>query len=327
MGIKQTASVIFVGIFVLLVFNTFFSVHETRQAIVLQFGRPVGAPITEPGLKLKMPFIQQVQYLDKRILALDSPAEEVIASDQKRLVVDSFTRWRIIDPLQFYISVRDERIARSRLQAIVSSSLRSILGAEEFVTVVRDNRDDLMKQITERANEQALDLGINIVDVKIKRADLPDANSQAIYRRMQTERQQEAAEFRGKGQEISRGIKAEAEKKVTVLLSEATRDAEINRGIGDACRNRIFATAYGLDKDFFAFYRSMMSYENSLDDETTIVLSPDSEFFKFLNNPNSSSIVTDSTEKLSENSKKLISLINNNRRLRDALCPDLSSEE
>lgn len=200
MGIKQTALVIFVGIFVLLVFNTFFSVHETRQAIVLQFGRPVGAPITEPGLKLKMPFIQQVQYLDKRILALDSPAEEVIASDQKRLVVDSFTRWRIIDPLQFYISVRDERIARSRLQAIVSSSLRSILGAEEFVTVVRDNRDDLMKQITERANEQALDLGINIVDVKIKRADLPDANSQAIYRRMQTERQQEAAEFRGKGQ-------------------------------------------------------------------------------------------------------------------------------
>jgi membrane protease subunit HflC len=166
MGIKQTALVIFVGIFVLLVFNTFFSVHETRQAIVLQFGRPVGAPITEPGLKLKMPFIQQVQYLDKRILALDSPAEEVIASDQKRLVVDSFTRWRIIDPLQFYISVRDERIARSRLQAIVSSSLRSILGAEEFVTVVRDNRDDLMKQITERANEQALDLGINIVDVE-----------------------------------------------------------------------------------------------------------------------------------------------------------------
>ena len=143
MSVKQTASIVFLGIFVLLIFNTFFSVHETRQAIVLQFGRPVGAPVTEPGLKIKMPFIQQVQYLDKRILALDSPAEEVIAADQKRLVVDSFTRWRISDPLQFYISVRDERIARSRLQAIVSSSLRSILGAEEFVTVVRDNRDDL----------------------------------------------------------------------------------------------------------------------------------------------------------------------------------------
>ena len=147
MSVKQTFSIVFLGIFVLLIFNTFFSVHETRQAIVLQFGRPVGAPITEPGLKIKMPFIQQVQYLDKRILALDSPAEEVIAADQKRLVVDSFTRWRIADPLQFYISVRDERIARSRLQAIVSSSLRSILGAEEFVTVVRDNRDDLMKKL------------------------------------------------------------------------------------------------------------------------------------------------------------------------------------
>ena len=143
---------------------------------------------------------------------------------------------------------------------------------------------------------------------------------------MQTERQQEAAEFRGKGQEISRGIRAEAEKTVTVLLSEATRDAEINRGIGDACRNRIFASAYGLDKDFFAFYRSMMSYENSLDDETTIVLSPDSEFFKFLNNPNSSSIVTNSADKLSNESKELINLINNNSRLRDALCPDLASE-
>ena len=161
MSAKQTALIVLLGIFVLFIFNTFFSVHETRQAIVLQFGRPVGAPVTEPGLKIKMPFIQQVQYLDKRILALDSPAEEVIAADQKRLVVDSFTRWRISDPLQFYISVRDERIARSRLQAIVSSSLRSILGAEEFVTVVRDDRDDLMKKITERANEQSLDLGIN----------------------------------------------------------------------------------------------------------------------------------------------------------------------
>ena len=193
--------------------------------------------------------------------------------------------------------------------------------------VLSEERSPLMKQITADVNDEVKNYGIYIEDVRIKRADLPDANSQAIYRRMQTERQQEAAEFRGKGQEISRGIKAEAEKKVTVLLSEATRDAEINRGIGDACRNRIFATAYGLDKDFFAFYRSMMSYENSLDDETTIVLSPDSEFFKFLNNPNSSSLVTDSTEKLSENSKKLISLINNNSRLRDALCPDLSSEE
>ena len=227
------------------------------------------------------------------------------------------------DPLQFYISVRDERIARSRLQAIVSSSLRSVLGGEEFVTVVRDERDELMARISEIVNAQANDLGINIIDVRIKRADLPDANSQAIYRRMQTERQQEAAEFRAKGQEISRGIRAEAEKKVTVLVAEATRDAEIIRGTGDACRNRIFASAYGLDPDFFAFYRSMKSYEESLGSDTTIVLSPDSEFFKFLNDPNAISNDNSNVTKLSKENIELISVIQSNDRLSDKLCPEL----
>ena len=322
---KQIIFAILAGVIFLLTINTFFSVHETKQAIVLQFGRPVGAPITDSGLKIKIPFIQQVQYLDKRVLDLDSPAEEVIASDQKRLVVDSITRWKISDPLQFYISVRDERLARSRLQAIVSSSLRSVLGGEEFVTVVRDNRDELMKRITARVNEQSVDLGISIVDVRIKRADLPDANSQAIYRRMQTERQQEAAEFRAKGQEISRGIRAEAEKKVTVLLAEATRDSEVIRGTGDACRNRIFASAYGLDPDFFAFYRSMKSYEEALGEGTTIVLSPDSDFLKFLSNPNaiSNESTTKGKELTSEN-RKLINLIKTNERLRNIICPELT---
>ena len=322
---KQSIFAILAGVIFLLTINTFFSVHETKQAIVLQFGRPVGAPITDSGLKIKIPFIQQVQYLDKRVLDLDSPAEEVIASDQKRLVVDSITRWKISDPLQFYISVRDERLARSRLQAIVSSSLRSVLGGEEFVTVVRDNRDALMKRITARVNEQSVDLGISIVDVRIKRADLPDANSQAIYRRMQTERQQEAAEFRAKGQEISRGIRAEAEKKVTVLLAEATRDSEVIRGTGDACRNRIFASAYGLDPDFFAFYRSMKSYEEALGEGTTIVLSPDSDFLKFLSNPNaiSNESTTKGKELTSEN-RKLINLIKTNERLRNIICPELT---
>ena len=322
---KQIIFAFLAGTIFLLTINTFFSVHETKQAIVLQFGRPVGAPITEPGLKIKIPFIQQVHYLDKRVLDLDSPAEEVIASDQKRLVVDSITRWQISDPLQFYISVRDERLARSRLQAIVSSSLRSVLGGEQFVTVVRDNRDALMKRITERVNEQSVSLGIKIVDVRIKRADLPDANSQAIYRRMQTERQQEAAEFRAKGQEISRGIRAEAEKKVTVLLAEATRDSEVIRGTGDACRNRIFASAYGLDPDFFAFYRSMKSYEEALGEGTTIVLSPDSDFLKFLSNPNaiSNESTTKGKELTSEN-RKLINLIKTNERLRNIICPELT---
>ena len=263
--------------------------------------------------------------MDRRVLDLDSPAEEVIASDQKRLVVDSITRWQITDPLQFFISVRDERIARSRLQAIVSSSLRSVLGGEEFVTVVRDDRDTLMKRITERVNEQSFSLGITIVDVRIKRADLPDANSQAIYRRMQTERQQEAAEFRAKGQEISRGIRAEAEKTVTVVLAEATRDSEVIRGKGDACRNRIFASAYGLDPDFFAFYRSMQSYEVALGEETTIVLSPDSDFLKFLSNPNATSNGSLPKEKgLTPEDSELINLIKTNERLRNIICPELT---
>jgi len=324
---KQIIFAFLAGTIFLLTINTFFSIHETKQAIVLQFGRPVGAPITDAGLKIKIPFIQQVHYLDKRVLDLDSPAEEVIASDQKRLVVDSITRWQISDPLQFYISVRDERLARSRLQAIVSSSLRSVLGGEEFVTVVRDNRDALMKRITERVNEQSVSLGINIVDVRIKRADLPDANSQAIYRRMQTERQQEAAEFRAKGQEISRGIRAEAEKTVTVVLAEATRDSEVIRGKGDACRNRIFASAYGLDPDFFAFYRSMQSYEKALGDGTTIVLSPDSDFLKFLSNPNAKSSDNLPKDKgLTAENRELINLIKTNERLRNIICPELLTQ-
>ena len=322
---KQIIFAILAGVIFLLTINTFFSVHETKQAIVLQFGRPVGVPITDAGLKIKVPFIQNVHYMDRRVLDLDSPAEEVIASDQKRLVVDSITRWQITDPLQFFISVRDERIARSRLQAIVSSSLRSVLGGEEFVTVVRDDRDTLMKRITERVNEQSFSLGITIVDVRIKRADLPDANSQAIYRRMQTERQQEAAEFRAKGQEISRGIRAEAEKTVTVVLAEATRDSEVIRGKGDACRNRIFASAYGLDPDFFAFYRSMQSYEVALGEETTIVLSPDSDFLKFLSNPNATSNGSLPKEKgLTPEDSELINLIKTNERLRNIICPELT---
>lgn len=322
---KQIIFAILAGAIFLLTINTFYSVHETKQAIVLQFGRPVGVPITDAGLKIKVPFIQNVHYMDRRVLDLDSPAEEVIASDQKRLVVDSITRWKITDPLQFFISVRDERIARSRLQAIVSSSLRSVLGGEEFVTVVRDDRDTLMKRITERVNEQSFSLGITIVDVRIKRADLPEANSQAIYRRMQTERQQEAAEFRAKGQEISRGIRAEAEKQVTVILAEATRDSEVIRGTGDACRNRIFASAYGLDPDFFAFYRSMQSYEVALGEGTTIVLSPDSDFLKFLSNPNATSNGSLPKQKgLTPKDSELINLIKTNERLRNIICPELT---
>lgn len=303
-----------------------FTVHQTQQALVLQFGDP-RAVVTEPGLHVKMPFVQNVIYLDKRILALDSPAEELIASDQKRLVVDAFTRYRIIDPLQFYKSLQNEARANSRLAAVVSSSMRSVLGAEEFQAVVRDKRADLMARIRDLVNGQANDFGIEIVDVRIRRADLPEANSQAIYRRMQTEREQEAAEFRARGQEVSRSIRADADKRVTVLLAEATRDSEIIRGQGDACRNRVFATVYGQDPDFFAFYRSMQAYEKALEDnQTTLVLSPDSAFFQFLKDPNSSLAQRRDSGNKGVKNAQISRVLKEGKSLSGVLCPEVSAQ-
>ena len=280
-------SLIIVAALGVLASASLFTVHQTKQALVLQFGDPRRV-IMDAGLHFKVPFVQNVILIDKRILDLDTPAEELIASDQKRLVVDAFTRYRITDPLQFYKALRDERRAQSRLSTIVSSSMRSVLGEEKFETVVRDQRSDLMQRISALVNNQAADFGIEIIDVRIRRADLPEANSQAIYRRMQTEREQEAAEFRARGQEVGRAIRAQADKQVTVLIAEATRDSEVIRGQGDGCRNRVFAKVFGQDPDFFAFYRSMQAYETALEEDgTTMVLSPDSAFFQFLKNPNS----------------------------------------
>ena len=303
-----------------------FTVHQTQQALVLQFGDPRRV-ITEPGLNFKVPFVQNVIFIDKRILDLDTPAEELIASDQKRLVVDAFTRYRITDPLQFYKALRDERRARSRLAATVSSSMRSVLGEEEFQAVVRDKRDELMRRIRDLVNEQTGDFGIEIVDVRIRRADLPAANSQAIYRRMQTEREQEASEFRARGQEVSRAIHAEADKQVTVLIAEATRDSEITRGQGDACRNRVFATVFGQDPDFFSFYRSMQAYETALEDEgTTMVLSPDNAFFKFLNDPNGV-LEASKTGPVKRGSRVDVDkIISNGSSLSMALCPEIVAD-
>jgi membrane protease subunit HflC len=303
-----------------------FTVHQTQQALVLQFGDPRRV-ITEPGLNFKVPFVQNVIFIDKRILDLDTPAEELIASDQKRLVVDAFTRYRITDPLQFYKALRDERRARSRLAATVSSSMRSVLGEEEFQAVVRDKRDELMRRIRDLVNEQTGDFGIEIVDVRIRRADLPAANSQAIYRRMQTEREQEASEFRARGQEVSRAIHAEADKQVTVLIAEATRDSEITRGQGDACRNRVFATVFGQDPDFFSFYRSMQAYETALEDEgTTMVLSPDNAFFKFLNDPNGV-LEASKTGPVKRGSRVDVDkIISDGSSLSMALCPEIVAD-
>jgi len=270
---------------VVVVYSSLFTVRMTEQALVLQFGDPRVA-ITEPGLNWKIPFIQNVIYFDKRILNLNSPEEEIIAGDQKRLVVDAFARYRIVDPLQFYQSVRDIRQAETRLRPIFVSSLRNVLGEESLETLIRDDRDGLMVRIRAEFNTATGNLGVEIVDVRIRRADLPEANSQAIFRRMQTEREREAAELRAQGQEIAQRVRSRADRDVTVLLAEAQRESDTIRGEGDAKRNEIFADAYGRDPEFFSFYRSMLAYEVGLNgDTTTMVISPESNFFRYFGDP------------------------------------------
>ena len=271
-------------IVIFIAFTAFFSifiVKAVNQAIVLQFGDPKKI-ILKPGINFKLPFIQNVVYLDKRILNLDTPPEEVIASDQKRLIVDAFARFQIIDPLKFYISVGNERVARSRLSTIINSRIRNVLGQQELQTLLSQDRTKQMALIQEGVNNEAENFGIKIVDVRIKRADLPQANSDAIYRRMQTEREREAKEFRAKGAEMAVTITSTADKEVTVILADAEKKSQIMKGEGDGARNKIFADAFGQDPQFFAFYRAMQAYEKALiGGETSLILSPDSEFFKF----------------------------------------------
>ena len=278
-----------IGVLALTAFFSIFIVKEVNQAIVLQFGDPKRI-LLKPGLNFKLPFIQNVVFLDKRILNLDAPPEEVIASDQKRLIVDAFARFQIVDPLKFYISVGNERVARSRLSTIINSRIRSVLGTQELQTLLSEDRNKQMALIQEGVNNEAQNFGIKIVDVRIKRADLPQANSDAIYRRMQTEREREAKEFRAKGAEMAVTITSTADKEVTVILADAQKKSEIMKGEGDGKRNNIFANAFGQDPEFFAFYRAMQAYEKALiGGETSLILSPDSEFFKFFGNikPNS----------------------------------------
>ena len=271
-------AIILVGV---IVFQSLFIVQEISQAIVLQFGDPKKI-VTKAGLNFKLPFIQNVVYLDKRILNLDNDPEEVIAADQKRLIVDAFARFKIVDPLKFYISVGNERVARSRLSTIINSRIRGVLGTQELATLLSTDRARQMQIIQSQVNQEAQNFGINIVDVRIKRADLPPANSEAIYKRMQTEREREAKEFRAQGAEIAQKIRSTADKDVTVILAQANKKSEIMKGEGDGQRNKIFADAFGRDPQFFAFYRAMQAYEKALiGGETSLVLSPDSDFFKF----------------------------------------------
>jgi len=268
----------------LVVYLSLFTVKEINQAIVLQFGDPKKI-ITEAGLQVKIPFIQNVVFLDRRILSLDPQPAEVIASDQKRLIVDAYARFKIIDPLKFYISVGDERVARSRLATIINSRIRSVLGKQSLATLLSEERSTQMAIIQEGVNIEAEKFGITIIDVRIKRADLPQANSEAIYKRMQTEREREAKEFRARGAEMAVTITSTADRKVTVILANAQKQSEIMKGEGDGIRNKIFADAFGQDPEFFSFYRAMQAYETALiGGETSLILSPDSDFFKFFGN-------------------------------------------
>jgi membrane protease subunit HflC len=266
-------------------YSSLFTVYQTQQALVVRLGKVVRV-VDEPGLNVKLPFIDNVIDIDKRILDLEAPAQEVIASDQKRLVVDAFARYRIKDPLRFFQTLGSKPAADSQLNILLNSALRRVLGESTFIQVVRDERAELMARIRDLINHEAASYGIEVVDARIRRADLPEQNSQAVYQRMQTARQREAAEYRAQGLQQAQEIRSKADREVTVLVADATSKSEQIRGEGDATRNKIFADAFNKDPDFFSFYRSMQAYENGLKpNETRLVLNPDSNFFRYFNDP------------------------------------------
>ena len=265
----------------ILAMSSFFIVDQTEQALVLQLGQPRRV-IREPGLWLKRPFIENVVDYDNRVLDFEPPHEEVIVSDQKRLVADTYTRYRIVNPLLFYQTVGSEAGVRARLAALVSGSLRRVLGSVTLNDVLSVKRAAIMAQIRDDVAAQAKDFGIDVVDVRLRRADLPEENSQAIYARMQSEREQQARQYRGEGAEAAQNVRANAERERTVILAEAQRDAQRVRGEGDAQSIKTYADAFGQDKEFFAFYRSLQAYRDALNGkDTSFVLSPEGNFFRF----------------------------------------------
>src|SRR5437588_3433377 len=295
LGIAGGVLAVLAVIAALVGYSALFTVYQTRLALVVRLGQPVRV-VTTPGLNFKIPLIDSVIYVDKRILDLENASQEVIASDQKRLVVDAFARYKINDALKFYQSVGSIEGANSRLSTLLNAALRRVLGESTLTHVVRDERALLMARVREQLEAEAQAFGIAIVDVRIRRADLPEQNSQAVYQRMQTERQREAAEFRAQGSQRSQEIRARADRDVTVLIADATSTAEKTRGEGDGERNRIFADAFGRDPDFFAFYRTMQAYEAGLrHNDTRMLLKPDSEFFRYFMDPNSKGPTNEAT--------------------------------
>jgi membrane protease subunit HflC len=278
---KVFIAAIIVIVLGVIVSGTLFTVDQTQQAIVMQFGNPKRV-ITEPGLQFKMPFIQDVQFYEKRVLNLDPPVESVILTDQKRILVNTFARYRIENPLTYFKALRTESNAEQKLSSIINASTRGVLGNATLASVLSKDRTAILREIRQKVNAEAIKFGIAILDVRLRRADLPNETVQSVYERMKSEREREAAEYRAQGQELAQRITASADRERTVIIAEATREAEILRGQGEATRTTILSDAYGQDAEFFNFYRSMQAYEASLaNDSTFLVLSPDSEFFDF----------------------------------------------
>lgn len=280
--------VIVVGALVL--FSSMFIVHQTQQALVLQFGDPK-RQITKPGLEFKIPFIQDVVFFERRVLDIDPPRQQVLLASQKRLDVDSYARFRIIDPLEFYKTVRNERGARAQLSGIINSTLRRVLGNETLKEILSNKRVAIMADIRQQVNAAVDRFGIEIIEVRLRRADYPKETSNNIYDRMKSEREQEAREFRAQGAEQAQQIRADADKQRTILVAEAKQKSETLRGEGDGLAIKIYADAFGQDPEFYGFYRSMLAYRKAMtDSDTTLVLSPDSDFFRYFKDIGGSSV-------------------------------------
>jgi membrane protease subunit HflC len=291
--------VVLAGLAAAAAYLSMFIVHVNEQAVLLTFNNPervINEPngTDGPGLYFKVPLAQTVEFFDKRILDYDLPAMEITAQDQKKLIIDAFARYRITDPKLYYQRVRNEKGLRERLKPAMEGAVRDVLGNAKFQEIVKDKRDQLMKDIARQVNQQGKEIGLEVVDVRIKRADLPEQNQKSVYERMRADREKQAKEIRAEGSALSNKIKAEADRQVTIIKADAMRDGERIRGEGDAERNRIFAEAFSKDPDFFAFYRSMQAYEAGMKSadksaETRMLLSPDSEFFRYFNNPSGGS--------------------------------------
>ena len=278
---RWIAIIVVLGAFIVGWNSVTFTVPQWMQAIVLQLGEPVRT-VREPGLYFKLPFVQNVLYFDRRLLEYDASPKELLTRDKQQLVVDNFSRWRIVDPLQFYRTVRNEAGAQSRLDDIVYSILRETLGRHALRDVISGKRAELLGEITRTSNEKAREYGIEIVDVRIKRADLPEKNELNVFNRMRTERERLAKKFRAEGDEEARKIRSEADKQVQILLADASQQAEIKRGTGDALAVKIFADAYGKDPEFYELTRTLEAYRKTIGEGTTVVQSPNSEFYRYL---------------------------------------------